>query len=90
MIKYHQPEESKLNDSVINKSHRDQTQFSPEKKDSKKQKMGFLLSVCSLSFITPTNKQAIYYFNDIQAPSLHTIQCYNIYEENLDQSQNHF
>ena len=27
-----------------------------------------------------TNKQTIYYFNDIQAPDLHTTQCDNIYK----------
>ena len=27
-----------------------------------------------------TNKQTIYYFNDIQAPDLHITQCYNIYK----------
>ena len=42
----------------MNKSHRDQSQFSPEKKDSKKRKMGLVLSVYSLSVITQVNKQA--------------------------------
>ena len=52
------PEVLKLNESIMNKSPRDETQFSPEKKDSRKRKMGLLLSVYSLSAITPTNKQA--------------------------------
>ena len=34
----------KLNDSVMKKNHRDQTQFSPERKTLEKGKMGLLLS----------------------------------------------
>ena len=45
-------------------------------------KMGLLLSVYSLSAITQTNKQIIYYFNDIQAPGLN-ITIAAIYIENL-------
>ena len=45
-----------LNDSVMNKNYREQTQFSPEKKDYRK-KMGLLLSTYSLSAITRTKKQ---------------------------------
>ena len=45
--------------------------------------MGLLLSVYSLSAITQTNKktnkQTIYFFNDIQAPGLHIVQYHNIY-----------
>ena len=63
----------------MNKNHRDQTQFSPEKKDPRKRKMGLLFSLYSLSAITQTNKQTIYYFNYIQAPGLHIIQYYDIY-----------
>ena len=63
----------------MNKNHRDQTQFSPEK-NSGKRKMVLLLSVYSLSAITQTNKQTIYFFNDMQAPGLHIIQYYNIYK----------
>ena len=73
MIKYHEPlfkqeqvevvkevvlpEVSKLSDTVINKSHRDQKQFSPGKRDTKKREMGLVLSAYSLSAITKTNKQ---------------------------------
>ena len=57
----------------MNKSHRDQTQFSPEKKESKKE-MGLVLFACSLSAIRQTDKQA----SDIEAPGLHAIQYYNI------------
>ena len=64
---------SNLNDSVMNKSHRDQTQFSPEKKESKKE-MGLVLFAYSLSAIRQTDKQA----SDIEAPGLHAIQYYNI------------
>ena len=39
------PEVPKLNDLVMNKNHRDKKQFSPEKKNSRKRKMGLLLSV---------------------------------------------
>ena len=41
----------------MNKSHRDQTQLSPEKKDSQKRKMGLALFAYSLSAITQANKQ---------------------------------
>ena len=41
----------------MNKSHRDQTQLSPEKKDSQERKMGLALFVYSLSAITQANKQ---------------------------------
>ena len=45
------PDVFNLNDSVMNKNHRDQTQFSPEKNYSRKRKMSLLLSVYSLSAI---------------------------------------
>ena len=32
-----------------------------------------------LSAITQTNKQTIYFFNDMEAPGLHIVQYYNIY-----------
>ena len=65
----------------MNKNHRGQTHFSPEKKDSRKRKMIFLLlSVYLLSAITETNKQIIYPFNDIQASGLYILQYYNIYK----------
>ena len=54
------PEVSKLNENkpkLMNKSHRDQTQLSPEKKDSQKRKMGLALFAYSLSAITQANKQ---------------------------------
>ena len=51
------PEVSKLNDSIMNKNHRDKTKFSLEKKDPRKRKMGLLLFVYSLSAIAQTNKQ---------------------------------
>ena len=31
-----------------------------------------------LSAITQTNKQTIYFFNDMEAPGLHIVQYYNI------------
>ena len=48
----------------MNKNHKDQTQFSPEKKDCRKRK--------------PTRKQ-IYSFNEMQGPGLHIIKYNNIY-----------
>ena len=41
--------------------------------------MGLLLPVYSLSAITPTNKQAIYSFNDTQALGLHKTQYYKLH-----------
>ena len=80
------PEASKLNDSVMNKSHRDQTQFSPEKRALEKGKwisyylyIRYLLSLQKPTY-QPTNKQTIQSFNYIQAPGLHITQYYNIYK----------
>ena len=49
------PEVSKLNDSESNKSHRDQTQFSPEKKTLKKEN-GFG-TICMFAICYHTDKQ---------------------------------
>ena len=68
------PEVSKLNDSVMNKDHRDQTQFSPEQKTLEKGKwVCYYLYICHLLSRRRTNKQITYHFNDIQAPGLHII-----------------
>ena len=62
---YHQPvvltEVSKMNDSVMNKNHRNQTQFSPEKKTSEKGKwVCYYLNIrYLLSNKQKTNKQTI-------------------------------
>ena len=68
----------------MNKNHREQTQFSPEKKDSRQWRMGLLLSVYSLSAIIRTNEHKIIYFlNVIQDQGLHIIQYYNIYKTRI-------
>ena len=65
----------------MNKNHRGQTHLSPEKIDSRKRKMVFLLlSLYLLSTITEKNKQTIYPFNDIQASGLYILQYYNIHK----------
>ena len=53
------PEASKLNDSVMNKSHRDQTQFSPEKRALEKGKwISYYLYIrYLLSLQKPNNQQ---------------------------------
>ena len=50
------PEVWKVNDSLMNKNLRDQTKFSPEKKDPRKKKMSLLLSVYLLTAITQAKK----------------------------------
>ena len=68
------PEVSKLNDTVMNKNHRDQTQFSPEKKTLEKGKwVCYYLYICYLLPPRQTDEQIIYLFNDIQAADLHII-----------------
>ena len=65
----------------MNKNHRDQTQFSPEKKTLEKGKwVCYYLYIRYLLSHRQTNKETIYFFNDIQAPGLHIIQYYNVYK----------
>ena len=68
----------------MNKNHRDQTQFSPEKKTLEKGKwVCYYLYIRFLLSHRQTNKQTnkqIYSFNDTQAPGQHIIQYYNIYK----------
>ena len=55
------PEVSKLNDSVINKNHRDQTQFSPERKTLENGKLVcYYLYIRYLQSHRQTKKQTIY------------------------------
>ena len=64
----------------MNKNHRDQTQFFSRKKRFRKKENEFVIVyILGMSAITQTNRQTIYSFNDIEAPGLHIIQCYNIY-----------
>ena len=62
------------------------------KKDSRKGKLGLLLSVYSVSAITQTNKQTnkqtIYFVNDVQAAGLHIIQHCNIYNSDHKDDKN--
>ena len=65
----------------MKKNHRDQTQFSPEKKTLEKIKwVCYYLHIRYLLSHRQTNKQTIYSFNDIQAPGLHITQYCNIYK----------
>ena len=58
----------------MNKNHRDQTQFSPEKKTLEKGKwVYYYLYIRYLLSHRQTKKQTIYSINDIQAPGLHII-----------------
>ena len=64
----------------MNENHRDQTQISPEKNILEKGKwVWYYLYIRYLLSHRQTNKQAIYSFNDIQAPGLHTVQYHNTY-----------
>ena len=61
----------------MSKNHRDQTQFSPEKRTLEKGKwVCYYLHICYLLSHTDKQiyKQAIDSFNDIQGPDLHIIQ----------------
>ena len=70
-----------LNDSVMNKNYREQTQFSPKKIDSRKKNGFAIIYIFAIYYHTyKKNKQTIYSFNDIQASSLHIIQYHNIYK----------
>ena len=63
-----------LNDSVMNKNHRDQTQFLQKKTLGKGKWVCYYLYIHLLSNISQTNKQTNnIFFNDIQAPGLHII-----------------
>ena len=75
-------EASKLDDAVMNKNHRDQTQFSPVKRLQKKENGFVITSIFAICYNTDkqSNKKTIYSFNDTQAPGLHIIQYYNIYK----------
>ena len=67
----------------MSKNHRDQTQFSPEKRTLEKGKwVCYYLHIRYLLSHTDKQiyKQAIDSFNDIQGPDLHIIQYYNIYK----------
>ena len=63
----------------MNEDHRDQTQLSPEKNILEKGKwIWYYLYIRYLLYHRQTNKQAIYSFNDIQAPGLHIVQYHSI------------
>ena len=65
----------------MNKNHRDQTQFIPEKRP-------YYLYIRYLLSHRQTSKQIIYSLNYIQAPGLHIIQYYHIFKTRIIYNDN--